>query len=263
MFADSEIKRTNWLARAVIAGFCASLTMVVVFFYGYAIALPLSHLPLADARGALGPAADLRGYFANLVNNRLIDVASHQLYAALAMHGVIGIFWALVYAAFAEPHLPGRGWVRGVIFSLGPWILSLILFLPVVGGGFLGLSLGAGLLPAFGNLLMHLAYGATLGAVYAPASERLITRVNDARREERERFALQKAEGGAVLGMLLGLVAGLGLGMVVMLGAQVTHVYTILGLPDSWALVAMSVAGACLGALVGSLTTLPTSLDAG
>lgn len=51
------------------------------------------------------------------------------------------------------------------MFSLIPWAFSLVVFLPLVGGGFLGLGLGAGPLPILGNLLLHAVYGVTLGSV--------------------------------------------------------------------------------------------------
>ena len=42
----------------------------------------------------------------------------------------------------------------------------MIIFLPLAGGGLLGLGLGAGPLPILGNLLVHLVYGVTLGFLY-------------------------------------------------------------------------------------------------
>ncbi|CCF86010.1 conserved membrane hypothetical protein [Nitrolancea hollandica Lb] len=53
------------------------------------------------------------------------------------------------------------------MFSLLPWLVSVLVFLPVMGGGVLGLNLGAGPLPLLGNLLLHLGYGVTLGELYA------------------------------------------------------------------------------------------------
>lgn len=258
MFKEQEIDRTNWLARAVLAGFCATVVMIVVFFYAYAIAVPLSKLHLNNVRGGMGSTAFLQAYLNNLIHNRVINYAHDSFYAALALHGVVGIIWAIVYAAWAEPKLPGPGWGRGMIFSILPWILSLVLFLPLVGGGMLGLGIGAGILPVVGNFILHLAYGAVLGAVYAPVSENLMEGETLKGSLAFERFAMRRAEGGAVVGLGLGLVGGLLLGVILLAVCKAAQLYTVLGLPDVWYLVATTMVVGCLGALVGSLVTLPT-----
>ena len=54
-------------------------------------------------------------------------------------------------------------------FALLPWLVSLVIFMPLLGGGILGLSLGAGPLPIVGNLVLHALYGAVLGVVWGSA----------------------------------------------------------------------------------------------
>jgi hypothetical protein len=260
MLAENEVSRTAWLARSVLAGFCATLLMIVVYFFAYGMALPMAHIPLANASGAFGTGNALQTYFAHLIDNPLVNFARNELYAALALHFVVGIGLAVLYA-FVEPHLSGRGWWRGVKFSFIPYILSLVVFLPLVGAGFFGLALGAGLLPVFGNLVLHLAYGATLGAVYSPGNDYLLEAVGSPDRVAAELRALRRAEGGAMTGLVVGLVAGLVMGIAVLLGAHVAHIYRILGLPDAYYLLATTLGGGCLGALVGSLATLPTGVE--
>ena len=53
-----------------------------------------------------------------------------------------------------------------MLFSIIPWFLSLVVFFPIVGAGFFGADLDAGPLPAIGNLILHLIYGAVLGSMY-------------------------------------------------------------------------------------------------
>jgi hypothetical protein len=62
-----------------------------------------------------------------------------------------------------------------MIFALVPWILSVVVFFPAVGVGFFGAGIGAGPLPVIGNLVLHLVYGAVLGWIYSPTSERYQT----------------------------------------------------------------------------------------
>ena len=49
-----------------------------------------------------------------------------------------------------------------------PALVSLVVVLPLLGGGLFGLALGAGPLPIIGNVLLHVVYGAILGVVYGP-----------------------------------------------------------------------------------------------
>src|SRR5207247_9080454 len=91
------------------------------------------------------------------------------LYSATAVFFLGGLLWAVLYGFVAEPRLSGTSWERGVKFALIPWVLSLVIFLPLVGGGILGMSLGAGPLPLLGNLILHVVYGAILGFVYGSA----------------------------------------------------------------------------------------------
>jgi membrane protein DedA with SNARE-associated domain len=77
-----------------------------------------------------------------------------------------GILWAIGYAAWAEPRLRGPDWLKGATFALLPTGVSLLVVLPLLGAGPLGLGLQAGLVPAAGELVRHLLYGAALGLAY-------------------------------------------------------------------------------------------------
>jgi hypothetical protein len=105
-------------------------------------------LVAAGRGGALGPA------FAPLA----------AVAAALA-----GVLWALPYALWAERRLPGPDWLKGALFALLPVAVSLLVVLPLLGAGPLGPGLGAGALPALGELARHLVYGAALGLAYPVA----------------------------------------------------------------------------------------------
>ncbi len=78
-----------------------------------------------------------------------------------------------------------------------------VVFFPAVGGGFFGIDLDAGPLPALGNLLLHLIYGAILGTVFAipeVSSDAIDTR------------AARSQNDGTAIGLVVGLTVGLVLG---------------------------------------------------
>lgn len=80
------------------------------------------------------------------------------------MHFFIGtIMWGILFALI-EPQLPGGYWLRGVIFSIGAWLLMMIIPMPMAGAGFFGLNLGIG--APIATLVLHTIFGAVLGAVY-------------------------------------------------------------------------------------------------
>jgi membrane protein DedA with SNARE-associated domain len=77
-----------------------------------------------------------------------------------------GLLWAIPYGLWIEPRLRGPDWLRGITFALLPTVTSWLIVLPALGAGPFGLGLGAGLVPAAGELVRHLLYGAALGLAY-------------------------------------------------------------------------------------------------
>ncbi|HEY3081145.1 MAG TPA: DUF6789 family protein [Chloroflexota bacterium] len=200
MLSTSVRTDAGWKYRAILAGFVGTVAGGLALLAGYAIAVVLSYvLP-----GQLG------AWFAALIQNPTTRMVNDQLALALLLHFGVGIALGLVYAAFVEPRLDGPGWRRGVLFALVPWALSLVFFLPLVGGGLFGLGLGAGPLPIIGNLILHLVYGAVLGWVYARDSVEL-ARTDPASVEANvgaERGVALGVVGGALVGAALGYLAG-------------------------------------------------------
>ena len=86
--------------------------------------------------------------------------------ALTAVLFVGGIVWAILYGYLADPVLPGPSWVRGLVFSAVPLLFSLLVLLPVLGGGFFGLLLRDGWLPAAGEILRNALFGLGLGTSY-------------------------------------------------------------------------------------------------
>src|SRR3981081_3896048 len=149
---SSRVSAASALALALLAGFVASVGMVLAFGVAFAAALVLGRLPVPI----------LSDWFRGLTNNALIDTAGPNLYAATAIFFFGGLLWSMLYGLVFEPRLSGAYWERGVKYALIPWLFSLVIFMPLVGGGLLGMGLGAGPLPVLGNLILHAVWGAIL-----------------------------------------------------------------------------------------------------
>jgi hypothetical protein len=222
---------------ALLAGFVASVAMVLAFGVAFAAALVLGRLPVPL----------ISDWFRGLTHNALIDTAGPNLYTATAVFFVGGMLWALLYGLVFEPRLNGAGWQKGVKFALIPWLVSLAIFMPMVGGGLFGLSLGAGPLPILGNFILHVAYGAVLGIVYGSAESVFDRPLHQARGDDLQSSRL--SEIAAARGMIAGLAVGVVVGLA---GALLIHNASMNPLA---LVVAIGLTGAALGGFVGSLAT--------
>jgi membrane-associated protein len=141
----------------------------------------------------------LAGLFGAVVSTLLVNVlihlaglfSFHEPGTAIAASGLLGhqaaptlvilmapvfvilpTLWGLAYGAWAACALPGPHWLRGVLFAVLPLAVSLLLILPALGAGPLGLGLGVGPVPTLGETVRHLAYGLTLGITFAALARR-------------------------------------------------------------------------------------------
>lgn len=223
----SPSNRTNWLSNSVIAGFPASVVMTVVFIAGFVF----------SGAFAAQDGNIVSRWFWGITNNSLTDSAYDIPIGAYSVNLLAGLVWAGVYGFFAEPRLSGPGWRKGMLFSIVPWLLSLLVFFPIVGAGFFGSDLGAGPLPAIGNLVLHLVYGAVLGSVYAVPDESTAEAAGSAGWES------QAQNRGMVIGLVGGLVTG-------MIAGSVAGLFVSSGTASATELL---LAGAAAGTMVGAI----------
>ncbi len=224
------------VALALLAGFVASVAMVLAFGVAFAAALVLGRVPIPV----------LSTWFRGLTSNALIDLAGPNLYAATALFFVGGVLWALLYGLVFEPRLSGAGWQRGLEFALVPWLFSLLVVLPLVGGGLLGFGLGAGPLPLLGNLILHVVYGATLGSIFSSADS-VVDRPSHRAADDDLRLG-RLSEVGAARGVVAGLVVGILVGLVMATLVQFGEGFNPLALA-----VAVALMGAGFGGFIGSI----------
>jgi hypothetical protein len=226
---SSAAQREDCFRAGVLAGFLATFAMSVVLVAAYW---------LASSIGSATGNTIQRWSWA-LVNNPVAERTADGVVLAIGANLAMGLVLALVYARYVEPRLTGPSWWKGVRFALIPWLLSLIIFLPLMGGGFLGLAIGAGILPIIGNLILHLVYGAVLGATYAEAAEDWLDDT------DADRVNAASAERGAATGVVVGLIAGVVAGWAVApsLGDVAGRSLTMIG---------VAFIGAAVGLAIGS-----------
>lgn len=244
--------RPDWLGRAVLSGFVAGTVMLLAFGVAYGVALIAAVLLAGGSGSATG--TQVAAWFFNLAHNVVTDMALGSVYVSAGVHLALGTLFALLYGRYVEPRLAGSHWSRGLSYALLPWMLSVVVFLPLAGAGWFGLALGAGPLPFLGNLLLHAVYGITLGLLYGPLGDTL---PGEADADDEESDDMHHAEGGAAKGIAAGAAVGLVAGAVV-----------AVALPDlnaaPWQadVVGLALLGSAVGALVGSLFGLPVGTTA-
>jgi hypothetical protein len=180
---------------------------------------------------------------------------------AIASHVVLGLVWAVVYARFFEARMSGPGWRRGMLFSLIPWLFSLLILLPAAMFDRLDVAFSAGPLPPLGNLVLHLIYGFTLGQLYDTSADEPALAEDLVYEEPLERAAVEHSEDFGAAGILIGAVVGaaVGVGLAVVLPPTLPNIDF-----QGWS-VALAVggvlAGGAVGGIVGSFAGLPSTPD--
>lgn len=236
LIPDDITPRQRWLSASVTAGFAATIVMSVSLVIAY----------IAAGYFAVENGDRLSLWFWNLTHNDATSGVFDVPIAAGSINVLAGLAWALLYGAAAESRLRGPGWLRGMTFSLAPWLLSLLVFFPLIGAGFLGTGLDAGPLPIVGNLVLHLVFGFALGAVYGLPEISNATSAADAR--------VARAENdGVAVGLVLGLTAGLVVGAVVGLGFTDEAIRAL----------NVTLAGGAIGVAVGGLLGSFAGLEIG
>ena len=133
--------------RATVAGLVATGAVTLIWLLEPLVGLPRlavgsmlsSFLAVATAYLSIGPAI------------------------GWAIHGLIGIGLAFVYAGAVADRLPGTPLTHGVLYGCAIFLLSQITFMPLVGAG----MFSRGDLPLLaGSLIGHLLYGTLVAVLY-------------------------------------------------------------------------------------------------
>jgi len=146
------------LETSALAGFLATLLM------GMGVSLLLYLL------GALGVEPPERALldFLGRASSRVADGNGVRFVALLLVLVFASEFgWAVIYTHLAVPLLRIPPWLRGLAFSALPSAVSVLVVMPLLGAGPLGLGLGAGPVPLAGEVLRNALFGMALAASYS------------------------------------------------------------------------------------------------
>ena len=247
--------RRHWFSDAVIAGFVAIGSSTAVLMVGFAIANGAG-----DANGDI-----VRQWLYQLTHNDVVRFSRATPAIAIAVHVVLGLVWAVVYARWVESNRSltwwigsGRGWSRGMRFALLPWLFSLLVLLPAAAFDMLGVALSAGPLPPIGNLVLHMIYGFTLGQLYDSSADAPAVGEDVVYDEPLEKEAIAHSEDFGAAGILVGAIVGaaVGIGMAIVLPPTLQNIDS-----QGWS-IALAVggilAGGAVGGIVGSFAGLPS-----
>jgi hypothetical protein len=248
--------RERWLSEAIIAGFIAIGASTAVLFIAYVLANGA-----ADSQGDV-----LRRWLWQLTHNQVVAFSSGRPAYALAIHVVLGVIWALIYARFIEWNRAlewwvgrGPGWQRGMRFALLPWLFSLLVLLPAAMVNMLDWALSAGPLVPLGNLVLHLIYGYALGTLYDSSADDVAVGADLTYAEPLGRVAVAQSENLGAAGIVVGAIVGalVGIGLAIVLPPVLPNVD--FGGWEAALGVGGILAGGAVGGIVGSFAGLPQS----
>ena len=140
-----SIMPSSW--KGVIAGFVATLILsgLIVFFNATDILKELDIVEHIDKLGSI------------------------QRASAWVDHFIVGaLLWGPIFAAFqATTNEKYPRWLKGLMFGTITWFLMMVIFMPVIGGGWVNLfGLQLGIIGPIGMLGMNLIYGLAIGVVF-------------------------------------------------------------------------------------------------
>jgi membrane protein DedA with SNARE-associated domain len=144
------LPRPERLRRGLLAGLIGALVATL---------LANALLPISGLLIQPPPFGSLVADLAEHGSVRAIVVTTTVAFLAVSM------LWGALFG-IVQPLLPGPWWLRGVVFALVPLAVTVVVVLPLTGGGLFGLKLDAGLVPLLVEIVRALVYGLTLGVAY-------------------------------------------------------------------------------------------------
>lgn len=113
----------------------------------------------------------LKGMMGMMPDLNVIEMLAGMMGAGLAVgwiaHFAIGAGYGLLFARLFGTAHTDKGVGRGIAIGVGGWLVMMVLLMPMAGGGLFGLTMPSGMMVPVATLLLHVIFGAVLGASYA------------------------------------------------------------------------------------------------
>ncbi len=133
----------NDITRGVVAGLAATVA--------------LSAIMLAKGMMGLMPELNVIAMLAGMMK-------SGPMMAWVAHFMIGALVWGISYAVLNGSIPGGSNVMKGVVFSLGAWVIMMIAVMPMAGAGVFGMKLG--MMAPVMTMMLHAIFGAVLGGVY-------------------------------------------------------------------------------------------------
>ena len=130
---------------------------------GLAATIVLSVLMVATSSIGLMPGVDAIEMLRQLGASHF-GLPDSSFVAWIAYLAIGVVLWGLVFAGTYETW-PGAPAMKGAVFAIMIWLLTMSMFMPMVGAGFFGTNIG--LVAPVATLVLYLIFGLVLGAVFA------------------------------------------------------------------------------------------------
>ena len=113
----------------------------------------------------------LKGMMGMMPDLDVIGMLSGMMGTKAAMgwiaHFMIGAVYGLIFAGVFGTVDTGGAVLRGIGLGIVGWLVMMIVLMPMAGGGLFGLSMPSGMMVPVATLMLHVIFGAVLGATYA------------------------------------------------------------------------------------------------
>ena len=162
--SESDKKaKVSW-GVGLLTGFVAAGVMTALMNWGsFRLDTPFPPALLAEKMFAIIP-MQVFNFFITFLGEAAKPLA---FYSAIAGYIVIGAVLGVLFPVVLRGVSTRRLWLDGILYAVVIWILTMALFMPLVGGGFWGMNLYQGALRGgFGILVYQLIYGILLGLGY-------------------------------------------------------------------------------------------------
>lgn len=146
---EKTLQGRSDILQGVWAGFVATVVLSILMIIKHAMGVMPELDPINMITKMLGASTPIVGWI---------------------MHFIIGsIMWGIAFALTSRL-FPGPFWVKGMLFAVVPWLIMMVAMMPLAGAGFFGMQLG--MAAPLMTLMLHLVFGAVLGAVYGARAPR-------------------------------------------------------------------------------------------